>query len=47
MDEVVSVQVFCTDLKLHETFNAAYKTDTIPPGRSSGPSSFFAVEGTK
>ena len=26
MDEVVSVQVFCTDLKLHETFNAAYET---------------------
>ncbi|HUA13909.1 MAG TPA: Rid family hydrolase [Verrucomicrobiae bacterium] len=26
MDDVVSVQVFCTDLKLYETFNNAYKT---------------------
>ena len=26
MDEVVSVQIFCTDLKLYETFNAVYKT---------------------
>jgi 2-iminobutanoate/2-iminopropanoate deaminase len=26
MDDVVSVQVFCTDLKLYETFNAVYKT---------------------
>ena len=26
MDDVVSVQVFCTDLKLYDTFNAVYKT---------------------
>ncbi len=26
MDDVVSVQVFCTDLKLYETFNGVYKT---------------------
>ena len=26
MDEVVSVQIFCTDLKLYETFNAVYRT---------------------
>jgi 2-iminobutanoate/2-iminopropanoate deaminase len=26
MDDVVSVQVFCTDLKFYETFNNVYKT---------------------
>lgn len=26
MDDVVSVQVFCTDLKLYDTFNAVYKS---------------------
>ena len=26
MDDLVSVQVFCTDLKLYETFNSVYKT---------------------
>lgn len=26
MDDIVSVQVFCTDLKFYETFNAVYKT---------------------
>jgi 2-iminobutanoate/2-iminopropanoate deaminase len=26
MDEVVSIQVFCTDLKLYDTFNFVYKT---------------------
>lgn len=26
MDDLVSVQVFCTDLKLYETFNAVYVT---------------------
>jgi 2-iminobutanoate/2-iminopropanoate deaminase len=26
MDDVVSVQVFCTDLKFYDTFNAVYKT---------------------
>jgi|SRR5271165_2903785 len=26
MDDVVSLQVFCTDLKLYETFNGVYKT---------------------
>lgn len=26
MDDIVSVQVFCTDLKLYETFNAVYKS---------------------
>jgi 2-iminobutanoate/2-iminopropanoate deaminase len=26
MDDVVSVQIFCTDLKFYETFNAVYKT---------------------
>jgi 2-iminobutanoate/2-iminopropanoate deaminase len=26
MDEVVSIQVFCTDLKLYDTFNGVYKT---------------------
>jgi 2-iminobutanoate/2-iminopropanoate deaminase len=26
MDDVVSVQVFCTDLKYYETFNNVYKT---------------------
>lgn len=26
MDDVVSVQVFCTDLKLYDTFNGVYKT---------------------
>lgn len=26
MDDLVSVQVFCTDLKLYDTFNAVYQT---------------------
>jgi len=26
MDDMVSMQVFCTDLKLYETFNAVYST---------------------
>ena len=26
MDDVVSLQVFCTDLKLYDTFNAVYKS---------------------
>lgn len=26
MDDVVSLQIFCTDLKLYETFNNVYKT---------------------
>jgi reactive intermediate/imine deaminase len=26
MDDVVSMQIFCTDLKLYDTFNAVYKT---------------------
>jgi len=26
MDDVVSLQVFCTDLKLYDTFNSVYKT---------------------
>jgi reactive intermediate/imine deaminase len=26
MDDVVSVQIFCTDLKLYEAFNTVYKT---------------------
>ena len=26
MDDIVSIQVFCTDLKLYETFNGVYKT---------------------
>jgi len=26
MDDVVSMQIFCTDLKLYETFNGVYKT---------------------
>src|SRR4051812_4047157 len=26
MDDMVSVQIFCTDLKLYETFNGVYKT---------------------
>ncbi len=26
MDDVVSVQIFCTDLKLYETFNGVYRT---------------------
>jgi len=26
MDDVVSLQVYCTDLKLYDTFNAVYKT---------------------
>jgi 2-iminobutanoate/2-iminopropanoate deaminase len=26
MDEVVTIQVFCTDLKYYETFNNVYKT---------------------
>lgn len=26
MDDVVSMQVFCTDLKLYDTFNGIYKT---------------------
>ena len=26
MDDMVSIQVFCTDLKLYDTFNAVYKT---------------------
>jgi reactive intermediate/imine deaminase len=26
MDDVVSMQVFCTDLKLYDTFNGVYKT---------------------
>ncbi len=26
MDDVVSLQIFCTDLKLYDTFNGVYKT---------------------
>lgn len=26
MDDVVSMQIFCTDLKLYDTFNSVYKT---------------------
>lgn len=26
MDDLVSVQIFCTDLKLYDTFNGVYKT---------------------
>jgi reactive intermediate/imine deaminase len=26
MDDVVSIQIFCTDLKLYDTFNGVYKT---------------------
>jgi len=26
MDDVVSIQVFCTDMKLYDTFNGVYKT---------------------
>lgn len=26
MDDVVSLQIFCTDLKLYDTFNAVYKS---------------------
>jgi reactive intermediate/imine deaminase len=26
MDDMVSIQVYCTDLKLYDTFNAVYKT---------------------
>jgi 2-iminobutanoate/2-iminopropanoate deaminase len=26
MDDVVSLQIFCTDLKLYETFNSVYNT---------------------
>ena len=26
MDDIVTVQIFCTDLKLYDTFNAVYKT---------------------
>jgi enamine deaminase RidA (YjgF/YER057c/UK114 family) len=26
MDDVVNMQVFCTDLKFYETFNSVYKT---------------------
>jgi 2-iminobutanoate/2-iminopropanoate deaminase len=26
MDDVVSIQVFCTDLKFYDTFNGVYKT---------------------
>jgi len=26
MDDIVSIQVFCTNLKYYDTFNAAYKT---------------------
>jgi len=26
MDDIVTVQVFCTDLKFYDTFNAVYKT---------------------
>ncbi len=26
MDDIVSIQVFCTDLKFYDTFNAVYKT---------------------
>ncbi len=26
MDDVVSMQIFCTDLKLYDTFNAVYKS---------------------
>jgi len=26
MDDVVNIQVFCTDLKFYETFNSVYKT---------------------
>ena len=26
MDDVVSIQIFCTDLKLYDTFNSVYKT---------------------
>jgi 2-iminobutanoate/2-iminopropanoate deaminase len=26
MDDIVTIQVFCTDLKLYDTFNAVYQT---------------------
>ena len=26
MDDVVSMQMFCTDLKFYDTFNSVYKT---------------------
>ena len=26
MDDLVSVQIFCTDLKLYDTFNKVYRT---------------------
>ena len=26
MDDIVSMQIFCTDLKLYDTFNSVYKT---------------------
>ncbi|HVN17626.1 MAG TPA: Rid family hydrolase [Dongiaceae bacterium] len=26
MDDIVSMQIFCTDLKLYDTFNAVYRT---------------------
>jgi 2-iminobutanoate/2-iminopropanoate deaminase len=50
MDDVVSVQVFCTDLKLYDTFNAVYRpifTATIPPGHLSESTSCCAAEDTK
>ena len=49
IDEVVSVQVFCTDLKLYETLNAVIRpisTDTSRPGVHRDGRA-FAVEDTK
>lgn len=36
MDDLVSVQIFCTDLSLYETFNAIYATyfEGDPPARA-------------
>ena len=45
MDDVVSMQIFCTDLKLYDTFNAVYSTyfhGNYPARAFSGSCEFVA-----
>ena len=46
MDDIVTVQVFCTDLKYYETFNNVYKTyfhDNYPARAFVGPANCCAA----
>ena len=50
MDDVVSMQIFCTDLKLYETFNKVYKTyfhGDYPARAFVGPTNYFVRAGSR